>query len=140
MQEKKLELPQEPIRTPGIPAIEKKTKLMIPECWKKKKMSPKLLDELKKTVEREPEVTDRFGEYRIGTFLFGDCIVMVAKENGLYHLSISANHPLGYHQIKTARYKFIPNSCIMAQIFPSREEFVNLHENCYHMYEIPRNL
>lgn len=25
---------------------------------------------------------------------------------------------------------------IAAQIFPPREEFVNLHENCYHLYEI----
>lgn len=137
MQEKTLELPKQPVVQ--APASEKKTKLMMPECWKKKKMSPTLLKQLKETAEKGPDEGDKFGEYKTGTFLFGDCIVMVAKENDLYHLSISANHPLGYQQIKLARYKFIPNARIMAQIFPSREEFVNLHENCYHMFEIPRN-
>lgn len=31
---------------------------------------------------------------------------------------------------------FMPNDMHVAQIFPPREEFVNVHENCFHLYEM----
>lgn len=47
-----------------------------------------------------------------------------------------ANHTLGYYELKEIRYKFMPDSMQVAQIFPPRKEFVNLHENCFHLYQI----
>lgn len=43
---------------------------------------------------------------------------------------------MGYYELKELRYTFLPNRIEVAQIFPPREEFVNLAENCLHLYEI----
>ena len=62
-----------------------------------------------------------------------------SDEYGLWHLSVSANHTLGYYELKEVRYMFMPNNMHVAQTFPPREEFVNLHENCFHLYELDMN-
>lgn len=62
--------------------------------------------------------------------------VLVTKDNDKWHLSVSAKYPLGYQQIKEVRYLFLPNDMEVAQIFPPREEFVNLHTTCYHLFEL----
>ena len=54
--------------------------------------------------------------------------------DGIYQYP--ANHTLGYYELKEIRYKFMPNDMEVAQIFPPREEFINLHENCFHLYEL----
>lgn len=41
-----------------------------------------------------------------------------------------------FHELKEVRYKFMPNDMQVAQIFPPREEFVNVHENCFHLFEL----
>lgn len=76
--------------------------------------------------------------YRLGIFRWGKFIVMVAIEDGKWHLSIS--HPtrdLTYAEIKAARNRFIPDEVTVAMIFPPRSEFVNAHEHCFHLWEIP---
>lgn len=50
-----------------------------------------------------------------------------------------ANHTLGYYELKEIRYKFMPNNMHVAQIFPPREEFVNVHPNCFHLWELDNN-
>lgn len=71
-------------------------------------------------------------------FLDGEkfqCIV--AKEHGKWHASISHDHrDMTYSEIKSARYILLPNEVHAAMIFPPREEFVNLHPFCFHLYEI----
>lgn len=76
-------------------------------------------------------------KFREGNFRMGRCFVMVRIENGLWHLSIStpAAQP-SYKEIKEARYRFIPDDVTMAQIFPSKSEFVNLHPYCHHLWQI----
>lgn len=49
---------------------------------------------------------------------------------------IEAKRLPSYEEIKHARYELIPNEVTMAQIFPPKEEFVNVHEYCLHLYEI----
>ena len=76
-------------------------------------------------------------EYKEGSFRMGRCFVLVTKDNGKWHLSISTpNAQPSYKELKKARYQFIPNECYMAQIFPPKEEFINLHEYCLHLYEL----
>ena len=73
---------------------------------------------------------------RCGTFMLGECSVIVGLEVG-WHLSIA--HPTRYptyEEIKEARYKFLPNETTVAMLFPPKEEFVNLHSNCFHLWEI----
>ncbi len=71
-----------------------------------------------------------------------DLIVLVNIENDLWHLSISAkDRRPTYEEIKKARYDLLPNSVHMAQIFPPKEEFVNIHENCFHLWQMtPKEL
>ena len=68
---------------------------------------------------------------------YKECDVLVSQDGGLWHLSIS--HPTRYptyDEIKEARYKFLPDELRMAMIFPSKREFVNVHNNCFHLWEL----
>ena len=80
--------------------------------------------------------SDKYGTYATGAYKYKGKIVVVAIEDGIYHLSVSSNHPLGYYELKDVRYTFLPNRIRVAQIFPPREEFVNVHEHCFHLWEI----
>lgn len=79
---------------------------------------------------------DKYGTYSTGVFKYKGMYVMVSIDEGKWHLSVSANHPLGYYQIKDVRYAFMPNDMEVAQLFPRREEFINVHPNCYHLFQI----
>jgi hypothetical protein len=63
--------------------------------------------------------------------------VIVSKDKGLWHLSISCPGKLpSYDQVKKARYKYLPDVKYAAQIFPPPEEFVNLHPFVLHVWEL----
>lgn len=79
---------------------------------------------------------DEYGTYSTGVFKYKGMYVFVTKDNDKWHLSVSAKYPLGYNQIKDVRYRFLPNAMEVAQIFPPREQFVNVHPNCYHLFEL----
>jgi len=67
----------------------------------------------------------------------GQCKVIVTIDQGKWHLSISReDRSPSYEEIKKARYQFLPNEIHAAQIFPPKEEFVNLHPFCHHLYEV----
>ena len=54
-----------------------------------------------------------------------------------WHLSIS--HPRRYpdwNEIKAARYEFIPNEVMVAMFLPPMEEYVNLHDYCFHLHQV----
>lgn len=87
------------------------------------------------TIE-EVEVQDEYGVYRTGFYEYKGKTIVVAIEEGRWHLSAAANHTLGYYELKEIRYKFMPNAMAVAQIFPPREEFVNVHPNCFHLWEL----
>ena len=81
------------------------------------------------------EPTTREGEFRIH-----GCTVVVTKDAGLWHLSIS--HPSRlpkYEEIKEARYKLLPDVHYAAQIFPPEDEFVNVHLYCIHLWELGKD-
>lgn len=72
-----------------------------------------------------------------GFFEMGRCRVIVSVDEGKWHLSISAQNSLpSYEELKEARYKFLPNDIYAAQIFPPKEEFVNMHPYCFHLWEM----
>ena len=65
------------------------------------------------------------------------CKIVCGKEKIGWHLSIS--HPTRYpswDEIKQARYELIPNNVMVAMLFPPKEQFVNIHNNCFHLFEI----
>ncbi len=81
-------------------------------------------------------IEDEHGVYETGMFTYKGKDILINKEMGEWHLSVSANHTLGYYELKEIRYKFMPDSMQVAQIFPPRKEFVNFHENCFRLYQI----
>ena len=54
-----------------------------------------------------------------------------------WHLSVSHNkrNPT-WEEIRDLRYLLVPDEAMMAMILPSREEYVNVHKYCFHLYEI----
>ena len=85
---------------------------------------------------KDETVEDEHGVYSTGIFEYKGKLILINIENGRWHLSISANHTLGYFELKQIRYMFLPNDMQVAQIFPPREQFVNLHENCFHLWQL----
>jgi hypothetical protein len=76
-------------------------------------------------------------DYRPGTFKMGRCFIIITIDNGAWHLSISTKDKLpSYKEIKAARYTFLPNELYFAEIFPPKEEFVNLHPFVRHLWQI----
>ena len=76
-----------------------------------------------------------------GLFKMGRCTIIVTKDLRRWHLSISTpNASPSYKEIKEARYKYVPDNVTMAQIFPSKSEFINLHPFCHHLWEIDNEL
>ncbi|SIS88764.1 DUF7694 domain-containing protein [Alicyclobacillus vulcanalis] len=69
------------------------------------------------------------------------CTVMVEYHvDGGWHMSIS--HPERYptwDEIREARYQLIPNDVTMAMLLPPKEEYVNVHPNCFHLHEVVDN-
>ncbi len=62
-----------------------------------------------------------------------------------WHLSISHrtnDHPPRpgryptWDEITSARYLFVPNKVTMVMFLPPREEYVNVHETCFHLWEV----
>jgi hypothetical protein len=72
-------------------------------------------------------------------FRRGSIQAIVSKDDGSWHISVS--HPLRYpkwDEIHQARYDLIPNEAYMVMILPPKEEYVNIHKNCFHLWEISK--
>ena len=72
-------------------------------------------------------------------YQWGYVRVFVGQEPGIgWHLSISTpyRNPT-WEEIREARYAFIPDDVTVAMILPPRAEYVNVHEFCFHLHQIP---
>lgn len=71
-------------------------------------------------------------------YRFGRCQVIIDRRQDEWHMSISHHraNPT-WEEIRDARYQLIPNEVTMAMILPPKEQYVNLHEFCFHLHEIP---
>ncbi|MBC7340853.1 MAG: hypothetical protein H5U02_00100 [Clostridia bacterium] len=70
-------------------------------------------------------------------FRLGGCTVIVGRSDAGWHLSIS--HPDRYptwDEIKEARYLLVPDNVTMAMLLPPKTEYVNVHKNCFHLWQI----
>lgn len=59
------------------------------------------------------------------------------KKKERLHASIA--HPFRYptwEEIKFIRYKLFPDDIKVAMVLPPKKEYVNMHKNCFHMYEM----
>jgi hypothetical protein len=71
----------------------------------------------------------------------GTLTVLRSKEAG-WHLSISFKEGEGgtkryptWDEITAARYEFLPDNLNMVMHLPPKEEYVNLHETTFHLWE-----
>lgn len=70
-------------------------------------------------------------------YKFGSCRVIVGQEPAGWHLSISHHRRLPtWEELREARYQFVPDEVTMAMILPPKSQYVNVHEFCYHLWEI----
>jgi hypothetical protein len=75
--------------------------------------------------------------HKPGWYKLGRCKILISIDNEAWHLSISCEDCLpSYKEIKDARYQFLPDDIHMAEIFPPKDEFVNLHPFCRHLWQI----
>lgn len=95
----------------------------IPNFWRKKKLKMSFVRKLKETADKATLITDDSGSYKDGLFLYSCAIVLVTiNKNGLWSVTIHSDYPIGLPLIKEIRYKYVPNSFLMAMLFPSKEE------------------
>lgn len=83
-------------------------------------------------------VTELPGGMMAVRFSMGYCDILVSEEPGGLHLSISTRtrYP-NWEEIKRARYKLLPPDRTYAIMFPPMDQYVNVHPNCFHLYELP---
>jgi hypothetical protein len=67
----------------------------------------------------------------------GTMQVHLTQDNGLMHMSISRTdrYPT-WDEIKEARYDLIKDDCYMVMVLPPKSQYVNLHNNCFHLHEL----
>lgn len=65
------------------------------------------------------------------------CSVFVAREPQGWHLSIAHTdrYPT-WDEIADVRYALLPDEIYAAIIMPPKAEYVNVHNNCFHVHEI----
>ena len=76
---------------------------------------------------------------RVGDWYHWGDTTVCAKEEGLWHISISAptRYPT-WDEIYTAWYDLVPDASNIngAIILPRKAEYVNMHPNCFHVYQL----
>jgi hypothetical protein len=71
-------------------------------------------------------------------YVSSGCRIIVSQQKAGWHLSIThPRHLPSWEDVRDARYAFIPDDVTMALLLPPRSEYVNVHEFCLQMYEIP---
>lgn len=71
-------------------------------------------------------------------YTLGDCKIILSEEPQGLHLSIShADRYPTWDEIHQARYELLPKEKTFAMILPPKKEYVNVHNNCFHLHEIP---
>ena len=72
-------------------------------------------------------------------YTWGDVRCHVAKENGLWHVSISLSYRYPtWNEIYQAWYDLVPDASEItgAIILPRTSKYVNIHPNCFHVYQL----
>ncbi len=80
------------------------------------------------------------GMQDLKVFQIGEFKVLRSIDAGQWHMSIS--HPDRYpswDEIKKLRYRLLPDDITMAIILPPKKEYVNIYENCFHLWQIPND-
>lgn len=100
---------------------------------------PVPIHEIPPPPELTAQVLNRANSY-LRTYLMGDCSVVVTREWGEWHLSVSCKdrYPT-WLEISRAWYRVIPDAAEItgALVLPPLAQYVNLHEFCMQVVQIP---
>lgn len=110
----------------------------IPPFWKKKKLDPSFVQELEKSANSDPVLTDDYGEYRVGVFLHSCAIISVSYENGLWSLEIHSHHLVNLPLIEDVRYKYLPDDIVVTMLLLPRDQRIGNKVTA--LYQIPGQL
>jgi hypothetical protein len=78
-------------------------------------------------------------------YFLDECSVIISQDEykirGIFvkrwHLSIAhSNRYPNWEEIKEARYRLLPDEVTMAILLPPKDQYVNVHKNCFHLHEI----
>ena len=65
------------------------------------------------------------------------CVAFAGQDGGLWHVSVSHPRRLpSWDEMRTAREAMTPDHVTMAFILPPRAQYVNIHPNCLHLWQI----
>lgn len=79
-------------------------------------------------------------EPKPGIFQLLGLRIIITIDNGAWHLSAScADRMPSYAELKYLRYQMLPDNIYMAEIFPPKDEFVNINPNVRHLWQIDVN-
>jgi hypothetical protein len=71
-------------------------------------------------------------------YLMGGCRIILSQQKAGWHLTISKADKLPtWEEVRDARYALIPDEATMAMLLPPKAEYVNVHDFCLQLYEIP---
>ena len=77
-------------------------------------------------------------EADVKRYKMGHCAILVGSSSSAgWHLSVS--HPKRYptwDEVVKARYELLPEDVTMALYLPPLSEYVNVHETCFHLFEV----
>ena len=72
-----------------------------------------------------------------GIFRMGRCNVIVTRDAGRWHMSVSTHSASpSYKELKAAKEQFLPPDLTYGQLFVPEEQHVNLHQFTHHLWEI----
>ena len=80
-------------------------------------------------------------KYKTGTFIMGRCTVIITKnKNDFWQMVITClNNAPSYKEVIQARYKYLPDDIVMAQMFTPRKDFEIIPSNSHLLVQIVNN-
>ena len=101
--------------------------------------APKNLTWSKAKLENKDQLPLSEGSQFIGMWIekHRNLKLLVTIDDGMLHLSIS--HPKRYptwDEILRTRYKFVDEKMELVMHLPKKSEYVNLHQNCFHLWQM----
>ena len=73
----------------------------------------------------------------VDVYEYGECNIFYAIENNKYHISVACKdrYPT-WDEIVYIREQLTPNNVTMAMILPPEKNYINIHNNCFHLWQI----
>lgn len=95
---------------------------------------------VKDITDKMPNVADTPGlEEMVKVYRLGKCLIILGRSEEVgWHISISGpNRYPTWDEVSHARYTLIPDDINMAMMLPKKQDYVNVHDYCFHLWQMP---